>query len=177
MDGLDHAETLFACARGDKSALRTLFLAEGPRLVGVAQRILRRRDLAEEAVQEAFVQIWTNAASFDPSIGSARSWIYAIVRYRALNMVRRESRETSVPSEEIDELQDAEAEASWASLPDRSALRSCLEGIQPPRRDALLMAYVLGLTHGEIAGRLRVPLGTAKGWVRRALIALRECMQ
>ena len=122
MDGLDHAEKLSACARGDKAALRALFEAEGPRLVGVAQRILRRRDLAEEAVQEGFVQIWTNASRYDPNIGSARSWIYAIVRYRALNMVRNESRETSLPSEEIDDLQDSEAEVSWTLLEDKSAL-------------------------------------------------------
>ncbi|WP_420394432.1 sigma-70 family RNA polymerase sigma factor [Acuticoccus sp.] len=179
MDTQDYAETLSACARGDKAALRALFEAEGPRLIGVAQRILHRRELAEEAVQEGFAQIWASADRYDPVVGSARSWIYAVIRYRALNMVRKEARETSMPAEQLDPLVDAQAnvDAGWMTLHSESMLRRCLEDLEPQRRHALLLAYVLGLTHGEIAGRMGVPLGTAKAWVRRALIALRECMR
>jgi RNA polymerase sigma-70 factor (ECF subfamily) len=174
---LDHAALLEACASGDRDALRILFEAEGPRLIGVAQRILRRRELAEEAVQDGFARIWRNAASFDRTVGSARGWIYAIVRNRALNLLRDGAREDIVEPEAIDLLREgAVVDAAWEGLGETEALRRCLDGLEPQRRRAVLLAYVLGLTHGEIAGRMGAPLGTVKAWVRRALIALRECM-
>jgi RNA polymerase sigma-70 factor, ECF subfamily len=173
---LDHADTLEACARGDRSALRNLFEAEGPRLLGVAQRILHRRELAEEALQEGFAQIWRSADRFDRSAGSARGWIYAIVRNKALNMLRDAARETNLPPEDLDRLRDSAVETSWDGLDPEGRLRQCLGELDPSRRQAILLAYVAGLTHGEIAGKMRIPLGTAKAWVRRTLIALRDCM-
>jgi RNA polymerase sigma-70 factor (ECF subfamily) len=173
---LDYSDSLEACARGDRAALRLIFESEGPRLLGVAQRILHRRDLAEEAVQEGFAQIWRKADSFDPALGSARGWIYAIVRHRALNMLRDGAREQAVPAEELDRMRDASVASSWNGLDPDGLLRQCLGRLEDKRRHAILMVYVLGLTHGEVAGRMRVPLGTAKAWIRRALSALRECM-
>ena len=173
---LDYAESIEACARGDRAALRALFESEGPRLLGVAQRILHRRDLAEEAVQEGFAQIWRKAANYDRTLGSARGWIYSIVRYRALNILRDGSREQAVPEEELDRMRDANVAASWHGLDPEGMLRHCLGQLEDKRRHALLMVYVLGLTHGEVAGKMRVPLGTAKAWIRRSLAALRECM-
>jgi RNA polymerase sigma-70 factor (ECF subfamily) len=173
---IDYASTIEACANGDAEALRELYEVEGPRLMGVAQRILRRRDLAEEAVQEAFAQIWRNASRYDRTLGSARGWIYAIVRYRALNMVRDGSREQAMPQDDLDRLRDESVTSTWSGLDPDGLLRRCLEALDSNRRSALLMVYVLGLTHGEVAGQMRVPLGTAKAWIRRALQSLRECM-
>src|SRR5215217_8600123 len=85
-------EALRRCAAGDRAALRSIYDAEAPRMLGVAMRLLRRRALAEEAVHDTFVQIWLKAASFDPSRGQARTWLYAILRNRALNILRDESR-------------------------------------------------------------------------------------
>ncbi len=174
----DHAEHIRACARGDKAALRALFEAEGPRLFGMAMRIVRRADLAEEAVQDGFVQIWVNAHRYDARLGSARGWIYSIIRYRALNIMRDENRQTATSPDEMERLRDSDdADSSLEVLPDASRLRDCLQGIDEERRKALLMSYVLGLTHGEVAGRMAIPLGTAKSWIRKALAALRECMR
>lgn len=173
---LDHAEMLEACARGDGKALQALFEAEAPRLIGVAQRILRRRDLAEEAVQEGFAQIWRNAARYDRSLGSARGWIYTIVRYRALNMIRDGKRETAYAPEDLDRMREESARESWDNLDPEGMLKHCLETLEPARRQALLLIYVLGLTQGEVAGRMHIPLGTAKSWVKRSLDRLRECM-
>lgn len=173
---LDYAQTIEACARGDTAALRALFEFEGPKLLGVAQRILTRRDLAEEAVQDAFAQIWRKAASFDRDLGSARGWIYAILRNRALNMLRDGAREQTMPAEDLDRMRETTLAASWDGLDPEGLLRRCLGELEPERRRALLMVYVLGLTHGEVAGRMSVPLGTAKAWIRRGLGALRECM-
>ncbi len=128
---LDYAEKFEACARGDRAALRALFESEGPRLLGVAQRILHRRDLAEEAVQEGFAQIWRKAATYDRTLGSARGWIYAIVRYRALNMLRDGAREQAVPEEDLDRMRDANVAASWSGLDPEGMLRHCLGQLEP----------------------------------------------
>lgn len=178
--GLDHGEALARCSLGDRSALKTLFEAEAGRLIAVAERILRRRDLAEEAVQDGFIQIWRKAHQYSPDRGSARGWIYAVVRNRALNMLRDGRREELSDDARLDDLREDAAvtdlDHAIERLDAESRLRLCLEGLEETKRRPILMAYISGFTHGEIAGRLGVPLGTAKAWIRRGLGALRECM-
>ena len=89
------AAALARCAAGDRTALRVIYDAEAPRMVGVARRMLRRQDLAEEAVQDAFMRVWRAAGTFDPQKGAARSWLYAILRNCALSILRDEGRFTS----------------------------------------------------------------------------------
>ena len=176
----DLGMALHACANGDRNGLREIFDREAARLVAVAERIVRRRDLAEEVVQEAFIRIWTSAHQYAPDRGSARGWIYAIVRNRALNMLRDGKREDLVAENDLDALQEErhveQIMASWHRLDQSSRLRECLAGLDETKRRGILMAYVGGYTHGEIAGRLSIPLGTTKSWIRRGLSALRECM-
>lgn len=162
---------LARCAVGDRSALQIIYDSEAARMTGVARRILFRQDLAEEAVHDAFVRIWRGAAGFDPLHGSAVGWLYAITRNRALSIYRNEHRYDH--SENIPEVAPEDA---IARLPESSALRKCLEQIERPRRDAVVLAYAHGMSHGELAGRLKVPLGTVKSWVRRSLTSLQECM-
>ena len=147
-------------------------------MVGVAMRILKRQALAEEAVHDAFVQIWERASSFDPSRGHARTWLYAVVRHRALNILRGEVRTDLVEDFEPMGLAapEEDPEKLVSRLSDAGALKRCLERLDPVRRKAILLAYVHGLSHGELAGRLGVPLGTMKSWIRRSLLSLRDCM-
>ena len=166
------------CAAGDRAALRLIYDLEAARMAGVAMRILRRKDLAEEAVHDAFMRLWRSARSFDPARGAGRAWLYAIVRNRALTILRDESR-----FESGDAVDDAgstrggpQPEEAVARLPEASALRRCLQQLDASRRAAVVLAYVHGFSHGELAGRLGVPLGTAKSWVRRGLLSLQECM-
>jgi RNA polymerase sigma-70 factor (ECF subfamily) len=170
---------LAACAAGDRAALQVVYRAEAGRMIAVAQRILRRRTLAEEAVQDAFVLIWRNAAKFDPEKGSAMTWIYTVLRNRSLSILRDESRVEPSHNPIGDEVADeAESpEAAVARLSDAEALRHCLERLDPRRRNAIALAYVHGLSHGELAGKLGIPLGTIKSWMRRSLMTLRECLQ
>ncbi|QND75007.1 sigma-70 family RNA polymerase sigma factor [Tardiphaga robiniae] len=176
--GLDHAReaqlsaALARCAAGDRTALQMIYNGEAPKMIGVARRILFRQDLAEEAVHDAFVRIWGSAASFDPHRGSARGWLYAVVRNRALSIHRNEHRYDASDDSAL----DIDCEATMTRMPETSALRKCLERIDRPRRDVVVLAYVHGMSHGELAGRLKVPLGTVKSWVRRSLFALQECM-
>lgn len=166
------AAALARCAAGDRAALKMIYSSEAPRMIGVARRILFRQDLAEEAVHDAFVRIWRSAASFDPHRGSARGWLYAVVRNRALSIHRNEHRyDTS-----DDSALEIDCEATMTQMPETSALRKCLERIDRPRRDVVVLAYVHGMSHGELAGKLKVPLGTVKSWIRRSLFSLQECM-
>lgn len=175
---LDHARSaqltaaLARCTVGDRSALQMIYDSESPRMVGVARRILMRQDLAEEAVHDAFVRIWRSAAGFDPHRGSAIGWLYAIVRNCALTIHRNEHRY----DHDSDGLDDITPDDAISRLPETSALRRCLEQIERPRRDAVVLAYAHGMSHGELADRLKVPLGTVKSWVRRSLTSLQECM-
>jgi len=166
------AAALARCASGDKTALRVIYDAEAARMTGVAFRILRRRDLAEEATQDAFVRIWRSAGSFDAARGSARGWLYAVLRNRALTILRDEGRFDS--TEDLDAA--AIDEPVVERLPESSALRRCLEALDAKYRSAIVFSYVHGLSHGELAGRLKVPLGTAKSWTRRGMLSLQECM-
>lgn len=169
---------LARCAAGDEAALRLLYEAEAGRMLGVAMRLLRRRALAEEAVQDAFVLIWRKAASFDPAKGSGLTWMYTVLRNRALNILRDESR-TELRDEPVGEDVEDERdspEAAMLKLSDADALRACLEKLEPKRRAAILLAYVQGLSHGELAGRLDQPLGTIKSWIRRSMLTLKECL-
>ena len=174
----DLDDALRRCAEGDRKALRAIYDAEAPRMLGVAARILRRQSLAEEAVHDAFVQIWQQASTFDPSRGRARTWLYAVLRHRALNILRGEVRTDLVDDFEPMSLTSAEEDPEQVTqrLSDASALRRCLGHLEPMRRRAVVLAYMHGLSHGELAARFGVPLGTMKSWLRRSLMALRGCL-
>lgn len=165
-------------AKGDRASLGELFAAEAGRLLAVARRILRRADLAEEAVQEAFVSVWQRAASFDRSRGAARVWLTAIVRNRALNMLRDGARLDFVDNDVLAGFGERgrDADEAYLALPETEALKHCLGLLDAPKRRSILLAYVVGFTHGEIATELKAPVGTVKAWIRRGMIALQECM-
>ncbi len=167
------AAALMRCAAGERAALRVIYDIEAARMAGVARRIVRRPDLAEEAVHDTFVNVWQAARSFDPSRGAARSWLYAILRNRAISILRDEGRFS--PDDDRPE-SDLDPATAMARLPESSALRRCLEHLDGHKRAMVVLAYVHGLSHGELAGRLRLPLGTVKSWLRRSLSSLRECM-
>jgi len=169
---------LTRCSNGDREALRALFDAEGARLFALCRRILRRNDLAEEALQEGMLRIWMHAGTVASERGSARGWVYAVVRNQSLNMLRRADREISLdePEAVAEAISIDNSEAAVAALDTRSRLRTCLENLDADKRHCVLLAHLYGFTHGEIAGHLAIPLGTAKSQVRRGLSALRKCM-
>ena len=147
-------------------------------MIGVALRIVRRRDLAEDIVQDTFMRIWRAAGRYDSALGSPRAWIYAILRNLAIDSILNSQREELIDDEQLTDMMDSASETApfFDRLAESSALRRCLQGLEPKRRASLLMAYAQGCSHGEIAGKLGVPLGTVKAWIRRSLTALRECM-
>jgi RNA polymerase sigma-70 factor (ECF subfamily) len=168
----DYEACLLACARGEQPALRGLYQQESSRLLGVALRIVRDKTVAEDIVHDAFIKIWKGAASFDPHKGSARGWVYSVTRHLALNAVRSSDREVPLSEEH-----ESAAPTDTFDYQARSGrIYSCLEQLDPARRNCLLHAYVDGYSHSEIAHKLGTPLGTVKAWIKRSLAALRECM-
>lgn len=165
-------------ANGDRSALAAIFDLEAARLIAIAKRIVRRRELAEDVVQEAFVTIWRKAALFDHERGAARAWMTTIVRHRALNLIRDGSRLDFHDADQLATLGDraADADAAYAGLPETEDLKRCLDQLEPERRRSIVMAYVVGFSHGEIAAHLGAPVGTVKAWIRRGVASLKECL-
>lgn len=178
MDGFDHAAELAGCARKDAAALRRLYDRESGFLLAVALRIVRRREVAADVVHDAFLDVWQRAASFDPRRGAGRAWIASIVRYRALKHVRQAGREAVLDDATRDAVADDAPDALVAltTIDESHRLHACLAGLAPERRQVILLAYVDGLSQAQIADRLGTPLGTVKAWVRRSLLALKECL-
>ncbi len=179
----DYEAALHACAGGNKQALHSIYEQESPRLLGVALRIVRTRQSAEDVLHDAFLKIWSRASSFDGERGSGRGWIYSIVRHQALNMIRSGERDVEVTEDALDAIESAEAVQQAAHMPDAFELREdigrlhdCLSNLDVAKRNSILYAYVDGCSHSEISERLQSPLGTVKAWIKRGMSALRECM-
>jgi RNA polymerase sigma-70 factor, ECF subfamily len=177
-DRSDIEDLLARISRGERTALAELFNAEAGRLIAIAQRIVRRRDLAEEVVQDVFVAVWRKAELFNLNRGSARGWLTTMTRNRALNLIRNDARMDYLDSITLAQVSDREVEAlnAFDALAERNALRICLERLDEPRRRAILLCYVTGLNHGEAAATMKAPLGTVKAWIRRGVLALQECL-
>lgn len=157
---------LTAIAAHERTALKRLYDLFGARLFGIAYRILGDRALAEDALQEAFVKIWRNAAKYDPARGSAIGWVVIIVRRAAFDIR---------PIDLIREPTDLAAVQPQSEMI-HPGLRRALDALPEMHRKALLLMYVYGLTHSELAAAMDAPLGTVKSWVRRGAAALRESL-
>ena len=167
---------LLECAAGRSAAIASIYTAEGDRLKAVARRIVLQRDRAEDVIHDAFLQILRDAKHFDPARGSARAWIYAIVRNTALKSRLCAGRETATDDAELFSVIDRQAGdgEGQAAFSEGFDLRATLEALEPRRRACLIMAIIDGRTHAEIAAYFGVPVGTVKSWIRRELIALRK---
>jgi RNA polymerase sigma-70 factor (ECF subfamily) len=165
----------------DQAAFAQLYQLTSAKLYAVALRIVRRRDWAEEVLQESFVNIWNHIGEYSAQKSAPMTWMTAVVRNRSLDWLRRPSFEHG--REDYDELAAAvPGDAGWQ--PERrledareaQALHECLGLLGDRQRQAVALAYLHALTHTELAQHLGEPLGTVKTWVRRGLEKLRECM-
>jgi RNA polymerase sigma-70 factor (ECF subfamily) len=170
-------ESLLArVARGDDDALGSLYDRFGRVAYGLALRILRDERLAEDAVQEAFLAVWRQAASFRPERANARAWVLTFVHRRAVDLVRREERRRTEPLE-------PEAEPATGSTAEAAELRRRREAVQhalaqlpEEQRRPIELAYYGGLSQSELAERLGEPLGTIKSRMFTGLKRLRELL-
>ena len=132
--------------------------------------------LAADALHDAFLQIWQLAHRYDPDRGGAEAWMIGMVRYRALDIVRRRAREVPGYEPRSARTKTPDALARLVSTAEGAALHRCLNELEQERRRLVVLAFVDGLSHSDLAERLSVPLGTVKSWIRRSLIQLRGCL-
>jgi RNA polymerase sigma-70 factor, ECF subfamily len=175
--GRDLATLLRLSARGDSTAFAELYDATAPRVHGLVLRVVRDRAQAEEVTQEAFLEVWRTASRFDPSRGSALSWLLTIAHRKAVDRVRSAEasnrRDATYHQQSRVVEHDSTAEAAHASLEGRR-VRAAMAQLTAVQREAIELAYFGGYTHTEVAAMLDLPLGTAKTRIRDGLIRLRD---
>ncbi len=189
------AQLLARAGLGDRRAFAELYDKTSGYLFGVVLRIQRDRAVAEELLQEIYIALWRSAAGFDAARSQPLTWLTHIARNRAIDSLRRaetQPRALSLVSgvgDGDDDGEDAQRRALEA-LPDEAAgpfellrqasdarqLGRCMEHLSAAQRQSVALAFYDGLSHAEVADRLRQPLGTVKSWVRRALLALKGCL-
>lgn len=174
----EYPDLLAAIALGDRSAFARLYELAAPHLFGALLRILKEEGLAEEALQDVFVKIWQRAGDYRPDRASANTWLFAIARHRAFDLLRRR-REAPADPDRVPEPVDPTPGPFdvTATLAAGASLRECLEQLQPGPRTCLLLAYCEGYTHDELSRRVGSPIGTVKSWIRRGLDALKRCLE
>jgi RNA polymerase sigma factor (sigma-70 family) len=174
----DFLQLLSATAQGDRLAFADLYRQTAGKLYAISLQMLRRRDLAEEAVQEAYVRIWHNAGDYQQEKGTVLTWMISIVRYRALDMLRATKSRRETGDEGLDETPDEQTpEQELYEQRERVRIDRCMDRLDEAQRQAIEMAYFRGLTHMEVCDQMETPLGTIKTWIRRGLERLKRCLE
>lgn len=174
---------LDGAAARDAKAFRLLYNATSPKLFGYALRILHKRELAEEVLQESFVSIWNSARSYQSQLAAPMTWMAAIVRNKALDALRRTDGTLEIDVDTFDSsilnaLHDPGAtpiEALQISG-DAKALAYCMSMLEGLHRQVIGMAFYHDLSHSEVAQHMAIPVGTVKTWIRRSLERLKTCL-
>jgi RNA polymerase sigma-70 factor (ECF subfamily) len=189
------AQLLARTGLGDRRAFAQLYDKTSGHLFAVVLRIQRERAVAEEVLQEIYITLWRQAAGFDAARSQPLTWLTHIARHRAIDSLRRaeaqpRAAEFAAGPDDADDDGDAAHRRALEALPDEAAgplellsqasdarqLGHCMEHLSAAQRQCVALAFYDGLTHSEVAERLRQPLGTVKSWVRRALLALKSCL-
>jgi RNA polymerase sigma-70 factor, ECF subfamily len=193
LDNLEIKRLLLRAAsrdEGSAEAFESLYKLTAPLLFGVARRVVGRRELAEEVLHDSFAKIWRSAERFDPLASQPVAWMVAIVRNRAIDV--QDSHDTarvdsyhdtleSNPDGALDRLFDWGTGMQQEEGEDRRrairCVRECLAALDAPERQSLVLAYLHGLSHGDLALHLRKPLGSVKTIIRRGMGNLRRCVE
>ena len=180
-------------ALGDRAAFGALYRATSGLLLALVQRITVDRALAEDVLQEVYVNVWRAAGSYEAQRSQPMTWLIALARHRAIDALRRRKGEVEHvslgPAGDADEAADAvDDEASSVADPAAGPLEllqrageargvaRCLEQLSREQRQCLALTYYQGLSHAETAQHLAQPLGSVKSWVRRGLQAIKDCL-
>jgi RNA polymerase sigma-70 factor, ECF subfamily len=177
------AVLLEGVASQDAAAMRSLYVQASPVLFGLALHIVRRREWAEEVLQDAFINIWRGAGDYRFRLSAPMAWMAAILRNRALDYLRQQKAFGAVAEtqwrEELDEIPPSTlpAPADLVLVSEEArALAMCMQQLSADQRGAIALAFFRDRTHQEIADALGAPLGTVKTWIRRGLDKLRTCI-
>lgn len=179
-----------ACARRDHGSFAQLYERTQAHLFGIAIRLLRSEQQAEDAVQDAFVKVWNRAGSYRAADaehdGHALAWLTSIVRNRALDMLRSPTRHIEdirpgLPADDDDDESPAAEGADdaldlYAKATQALHVDGCMGLLDASQRQCLALTYFQGLSNTEVAQHLGAPLGSVKAWIRRGLARLKDCL-
>ena len=164
---------------GNRRAFADLYEATKSKLFAVSLRIVRERHIAEEVLQDSFVNIWNNATKYAVAQTAPMTWMTAIVRNRSLDIVRR-------PFLEVQDEEDYFAsnmeddrpgpDAQLVARRDQVNIERCMKGLDGEQQQTISLAFFQGLSHAEVASHLGKPLGTVKTHIRRGLLKLKSCL-
>jgi len=185
------ARLLARVGLADRAAFAALYQRTSAQLLGVVLRIQRDRALAEDVLQEVFVNIWRAAGSFDPVRSQPMTWLASVARNRAIDSLRRRetqpvfestSRGFGPDGDEVDLLDHVPSDIPGPQdqlglMAQARAVKRCLGGLSGEQQQCIALAFYQGLSHAEVATHLRQPLGSVKSWVRRGLLSLKTCLQ
>ncbi len=172
------SDALVKTGSGDRTAFEFVYRKTSAKLFGVCLRIFPERAEAEEALQDAYINIWNRAGRYEPGRASPISWLVAVTRNRAIDRLRAQGRISSAPIEEANFIADTAplADAVLEAKDKDAALNGCIETLDDKDAGFIRAAFLNGMTYVELAERETVPLGTVKSRIRRALIKLRNCL-
>ena len=168
---------LAAVAKGDRAAFERLYVATRAKLYGVLLRILGRAALADEVLKETYLRVWNMAGKFDPTAASPMTWMVAIARNRAIDIVRKSG--NVLVDETPEALTAAEAPPPLARrdmTEELKMLLACLGRLDPEKQRIVLLAYYSGWSREQLAEKLDIPVSTIKTWLRRSLLEIHACM-
>jgi len=183
------ASLLARTGLGDRAAFATLYERTSAHLLGVVMRIQHDRALAEDILQEVFVNVWRAAQSFDAAQSQPLTWLTSVARNRTIDSLRRAHVQpqlkttVSINDDEETDVYDTVADDAPGPLDllsrasEARALAMCMDVLSPQQRQSVALAFFDGLSHAEVAESMREPLGTVKSWVRRALMSLKNCLE
>lgn len=170
-------------ATRDEAALRELYDITSRKLYGLALRMVGRIDLAEDVLQECYLNVWRVASDYRSSLSPPLGWMSVIVRSRSLDMLRRLASQMDGKMQSIDEDESQQIASTEVGLLDAAmageqagALNNCLSKIEAKQRDVIVWAYFRDMSHSELANQFDLPIGTVKTWIRRGLAQLKSCM-
>ena len=184
---LELSRLLARAGLGDRAAFATLYERTSSHLLGVVMRINRDRAQAEDILQEVYVNVWRAAQGFDAAQSQPLTWLTSIARNRAIDSLRRAQAQPQMKpnlstDDEESDVYDTVADDAPGPLDllsrasEARALADCMDTLSAPQRQSVALAFFDGLSHAEVAQNMRQPLGTVKSWVRRALLALKSCL-
>ena len=173
----EEVELLMRIRERDEAAVADLYRRYSGPLYSLAYQVTGADRYAQEVVQEVFLAVWRDSTRFDPSRGAVSSWLFALTRHKAIDLVRKEANvwKRSAPETELERHEAPEDvdDAAWANIR-RERVLAAMEALPEAQRTCVELAFFSGLTHVEVAEKLGIPLGTAKTRIRTGLLRLRD---
>lgn len=164
-------------ALSNRSAFDALYQAASPKLFAVVMRILKNRELAEDALQDVFVKVWQKADSYRSGQQAPMAWLVTIARNHSIDVIRANKRKFEDIDEQYDLKSDAPTpEQDAINSAERKRIDNCLEELEPQKAEAVVSAYIEGYSYQELADRYAIPLNTMRTWLRRSLLSLKDCL-